>query len=137
MGLAVEGYQPPDTSCSTRPEVAHWLLQPRRPHAMCRGREKRRGHSRAALQDRRRAGPVRGVTRRVQGDGGGHQKGGEVKAKLNLKKTRTCYIPIWKCPHCLGLIPSLGEELADECIEGYVSLTWLLERGYKVEDGEA
>src|SRR5574343_224491 len=50
MGLAVEGYQPPDTSCSTRPEVAHWLLQPRRPHAMRRGGQKRRGHSRAALQ---------------------------------------------------------------------------------------
>ena len=56
-----------------------------------------------------------------------------MKAKLNPKKTRTCYIPVWLCPCCRAELPSLGDELADESIKGYVSLAWLLERGYTVE----
>ena len=61
-----------------------------------------------------------------------------MKAKLSPKKTRTCCISVWACPCCRTLIPAFGgsAELADQCIKGYVSLTWLLERGYTVEDDE-
>lgn len=62
-----------------------------------------------------------------------------MKAKLSPKKTRTCCISVWACPCCRTLIPAFGDdaELVERCVKGYVSLAWLLERGYTVEDDEA